>query len=103
VDTALLIGADGVVPGLGNVDPHGYVQLVRLCAAGDWQRARAEQERLLGLFAMVRVAGSGIGAFKAALRLLGIIDHATIAEPQLPLTEGEVEQVAKHLTAAGLL
>jgi 4-hydroxy-tetrahydrodipicolinate synthase len=103
VDTALLIGADGVVPGLGNVDPHGYVRLVRLCAAGDWQQARAEQERLLGLFAMVRVAASGIGAFKAALRLRGIIDHATIAEPQQPLTEDEVEQVAKLLTAAGLL
>ncbi len=111
VDTALLMGADGVVPGLGNVDPHGYVRLYRLCAAGDWDRARTEQERLCNLFAMVDVGAadrmgrgsSGIGAFKAALRLRGVIDHATTAEPQIPLTDGEVERVAKYLAAAGLL
>ncbi|MDT0443513.1 dihydrodipicolinate synthase family protein [Streptomyces johnsoniae] len=111
VDTALLMGADGVVPGLGNVDPHGYVRLFRLCAAGDWDRARTEQERLCNLFAMVDVGSadrmgrgsSGIGAFKAALRLRGVIDHATTAEPQIPLSDGEVERVAKYLAAAGLL
>jgi 4-hydroxy-tetrahydrodipicolinate synthase len=102
-DTALLMGADGVVPGLGNVDPHGFVRLVRHCAAGDWQRARAEQERLLALFAMVSGVPSGIGAFKAALRLRGVIDHATTAEPQRPLTDADVEAVAKHLATAGLL
>ncbi|MDT0346050.1 dihydrodipicolinate synthase family protein [Streptomyces litchfieldiae] len=111
VDTALLMGADGVVPGLGNVDPHGYVRLVRHCAAGEWDRARAEQERLCALFGIVD-AGSparmgrgsaGIGAFKAALRLRGVIDHATTAPPQIPLSEGETDDVAKRLTAAGLL
>jgi 4-hydroxy-tetrahydrodipicolinate synthase len=103
VDAALLMGADGVVPGLGNVDPHGFVRLLRLCAARDWQRARGEQERLLALFSMVREVPSGIGAFKAALRLRGIIAHATTAEPQRPLSDAEVEEVAKHLATAGLL
>lgn len=103
VDTALLMGADGVVPGLGNVDPHGYVRLARLCAAGDWQSARSEQERLLHLFAMVQGRPSGIGAFKAALRLRGVIDYATTAEPQPPLSDADVEAVAKHLATAGLL
>ena len=45
VDAALAMGAHGVVPGLGNVDPHGYVRLYRACRAGDWDRARTEQER----------------------------------------------------------
>ncbi|UCM89836.1 dihydrodipicolinate synthase family protein [Streptomyces marincola] len=111
VDTALLMGADGVVPGLGNVDPHGYVRLTRLCAAGDWERARSEQERLLALFPMVDVGSAermgrgsaSIGAFKAALRLRGVIDHATTAEPQIPLSDEEVGRVAGYLTAAGLL
>lgn len=104
VDTALLMGADGAVPGLANIDPHGYVRLVRHCAGGDWQRARAEQERLLALVAMVNAGGlAPIGAFKTALRLRGVIDHATTAEPQIPLTAGESEIVAKHLAAAGLL
>ncbi|ARQ69081.1 dihydrodipicolinate synthase family protein [Streptomyces marincola] len=111
VDTALLMGADGVVPGLGNVDPHGYVRLTRLCAAGDWERARSEQERLLALFPMVDVGSAermgrgsaSIGAFKAALRLRGVIDHATTAEPQIPLSDEEVGRVAGYLKAAGLL
>ncbi|GAB2939132.1 dihydrodipicolinate synthase family protein [Streptomyces mayteni] len=110
VDTALLLGAHGVVPGLGNVDPHGYVRLVRHATAGEWGRARAEQERLLGLFGMVDAApparmgrgSAAIGAFKAALRLRGVIDHATTAEPQIPLTDDEVALVAQRLTAAGL-
>jgi 4-hydroxy-tetrahydrodipicolinate synthase len=111
VDSALAMGADGVVPGLGNVDPEGYVRLYRLCRAGDWDRARAEQERLCTLFEMVaagdptRMSGSSsaLGAFKAALHLRGIIACPATAEPQVPLSQGEVERVGKRLAAAGLL
>ncbi|GAA2762384.1 dihydrodipicolinate synthase family protein [Streptomyces paradoxus] len=111
VDAALAIGADGTVPGLGNVDPHGYVRLDGLCRAGDWDGARAEQERLCALFGMVGVGdparmgpnSSAIGAFKAALHLRGVIDCPATAQPQIPLSPDEVEQVGKHLTAAGLL
>lgn len=102
VDAALLMGADGVVPGLGNVDPHGFVRLVRLCDAGDWHRARAEQERLLALRALIPRPAAFVGAFKTALRLRGIIDHATTAAPQTPLTDAETEHVARCLAAAGL-
>ncbi|QKW06383.1 dihydrodipicolinate synthase family protein [Streptomyces sp. NA04227] len=111
VDSAFAMGADGVVPGLGNVDPHGYVRLARLCRAGDWQGARAEQDRLTALFGIVDVgdptrigpSSSGLGAFKAALHLRGVIDCPVTADPQLPLTEDEVLRIGKHLAAAGLL
>lgn len=111
IDSALALGADGAVPGLANVDPVGYVRLDRLCRAGDWDRARAEQERLCSLFGMIGVgdparmgtSSSALGAFKAALHLRGIIDCAATAEPQMPLSEAEVEQVGKYLAAAGLL
>ncbi|WP_339129246.1 dihydrodipicolinate synthase family protein [Streptomyces sp. f51] len=111
VDSALALGADGVVPGLANVDPVGYVRLYELCAAGDWERARAEQERLCELFGLVgagdpaRMGGSSsaLGAFKAALRLRGVIDCPATAEPQVPLSPGEVERVGKYLASAGLL
>lgn len=110
-DNALWNGADGVVPGLGNVDPHGYVRLFRHATAGKWEQARTEQERLLALFGMVnagdpqRMGGSSsaLGAFKAALHLRGIIDHPTTAAPQIPLNHNEIEQVGKYLAAAGLL
>ncbi|MFE6407970.1 dihydrodipicolinate synthase family protein [Streptomyces sp. NPDC057837] len=111
VDAALALGADGTVPGLGNVDPHGYVRLDRLCRAGDMEEARAEQERLCALFGMVSVGdparmgpgSSAIGAFKAALHLRGVIDCPATAEPQVPLSPGEVERVGAYLAAAGLL
>ncbi|MEU2054831.1 dihydrodipicolinate synthase family protein [Streptomyces bungoensis] len=111
VDAALAVGADGAVPGLANVDPHGYVRLYRLCRAGDWEGARAEQERLCALFGMVRAGdparmgagSSALGAFKAALHLRGVIDCPVTAEPQVPLSGDEVAKVGKHLAAAGLL
>lgn len=111
VDSALALGADGAVPGLANVDPEGYVRLYRFCREGDWGRARAEQERLCALFGIVgvgdpgRMGGSsaGLGAFKAGLYLRGVIDCPVTAEPQVALSEGEVERVGKYLAAAGLL
>lgn len=111
VDAALAMGAEGVVPGLGNVDPEGYARLYRYCREGDWGRAREEQERLCGLFGMVRVGDAGrmggsssaLGAFKAALYLRGVIACPATAEPQVPLSAGEVERVGKFLAGAGLL
>jgi 4-hydroxy-tetrahydrodipicolinate synthase len=110
VDGALLMGADGVVPGLGNVDPEGYARLVRLVAAEDWVAARAEQERLFDLFGMVDVGptarmgrgSSAIGAFKAGLYLRGVIASPTTALPSIPLNDDEIATVGTYLDAAGL-
>jgi 4-hydroxy-tetrahydrodipicolinate synthase len=110
VDSALWMGADGVVPGLGNVDPHGYVRLYQAARQGDWEAARLEQERLVRLFEIVTVGGdrmggssSGLGAFKAALHLRGVIDHPATALPQVPLNDEETGRIGKHLATAGLL
>ncbi|MET8613455.1 MULTISPECIES: dihydrodipicolinate synthase family protein [Streptomyces] len=110
-DAALALGADGAVPGLANVDPHGYVRMYRQCRAGDWAGARAEQERLCALFGLTAVGdparmgggSSALGAFKAALHLRGVIDCPVTAEPQVPLSGEETEKVAKFLACAGLL
>ncbi|MHA7984632.1 dihydrodipicolinate synthase family protein [Rathayibacter sp. CAU 1779] len=112
VDTALWMGADGVVPGLGNVDPAGYVRIYRAARDGDWEAARTEQERLFRLFEFVEVGtrarpmsgnSSAIGAFKAGMQLLGVIDCARTADPQVPLDDTEVETIRSYLANAGLL
>ncbi|MBF8186637.1 dihydrodipicolinate synthase family protein [Nonomuraea sp. K274] len=110
VDSALWMGADGVVPGLGNVDPHGYTELYRCASRGDWEAARVEQERLARLFEIVHVGGtrmggssSGLGAFKAALHLRGVIDCPITALPQVPLNDEEAGRIGKLLASAGLL
>ncbi len=60
VDNALMMGAHGVVPGLANVDPKGYVRLWDAAQRGDWAAAREEQERLCRLFEIVWVAAGRV-------------------------------------------
>ena len=110
VDSALAFGVDGVVPGLGNVDPSGYVRLFDASAAGDAAAARAEQDRLFRLFEIIEVAdrtrmgasSAALGAFKAGLYLLGVIDCPVTAYPCIPLTDTEIEAIRPILDRAGL-
>lgn len=110
VDAALLAGVDGVVPGIGNVDPAGYVRLYEAASAGDWTLAAKEQEQLVELFGMVDVgpeadmgrSSSALGSFKAALQLLGVIECGDTAFPQIQLSAESVALVAQRLRAAGL-
>ncbi|WEV28814.1 dihydrodipicolinate synthase family protein [Streptomyces sp. 71268] len=110
VDGALLAGVHGVVPGLGNVDPHGYLRLYAHARAGRWAEAAAEQDRLAALFALTetgdpaRMGGSSsaLGGFKAALHLLGVIDCPATAAPQVPLEAAALDRVRKFLDDAGL-
>ncbi|MEU1373629.1 dihydrodipicolinate synthase family protein [Streptomyces triculaminicus] len=111
VDAALLAGADGVVPGLGNVDPAGYVRLYEHARAGRWAEAAAEQDRLTALFALVDAGGTAemsgsaaaLGGFKAALRALGVIECAATAAPLRVLPDHAVTRVRLLLAEAGLL
>lgn len=109
-DLALLVGGDGIVPGLGNVDPAGFVRLYDAARRGDWSAAVAEQERLRRLFAMIRVGdprrmgfySSAVGAFKAALVHRGILTHPTTSLPMIPLDDDEFAKVRTFLDEAGL-
>ncbi|MGC0144957.1 dihydrodipicolinate synthase family protein [Pseudactinotalea sp. Z1732] len=106
VDGMLLLGADGVVPGLGNVDPVGYVRLLETAQAGDWTRARQEQDRLAQLFEIVYQAdgrsgdAAGVGAFKVAMKHLGVIPTATMAFPVEELGEAAIARICAIVDAA---
>ncbi|MGW2282106.1 dihydrodipicolinate synthase family protein [Streptomyces sp. NPDC001770] len=111
VDAMMLCGAHGSVPGLGNVDPHGYVRLHEAAVRGDWAAAKAEQDRLVSLFGIVGAAdpatasatAAGLGAFKTALALLGVIATNVVSPPMRPLDTAERARIAAHLERAGLL
>jgi 4-hydroxy-tetrahydrodipicolinate synthase len=110
VDSVLAMGAHGVVPGLGNVDPAGYVKLWDLCRAGDYAAAKIEQQRLCRLFEMIWVSlprtspgSAGVGSFKTAMRSLGVIDTNIMARPQRSLNAEETAKVDAILRATGLM
>lgn len=107
VDAMGLAGADGVVPGLGNVDPAGYVRLWNAVRRGDWDQARIEQERLNNLFEIVFQSSgrsgdaAGVGAFKTALVALGIIDHAAMMPPVGVLGDDAIDRIRAIVAASG--
>jgi 4-hydroxy-tetrahydrodipicolinate synthase len=111
VDSSLAFGVDGVVPGLGNVDPAGYVRVYDAVTAGDLSTARAEQDRLIRLFDIIKAGDRGrmsgnsaaLGAFKAALWLLGVIACPRLAEPAIGLNDDEIAVIRGRMETAGLL
>lgn len=109
VDGAYLSGAHGSVPGLGNVDPAGYVRLHDAATRGEWDAVRAEQDRLAQLMEIAFVVrgktgpAAGVGAFKTALQLLGVFEHNTMSVPMTALEGENVEAVRRVLAGVGLL
>lgn len=107
VDGAYLAGAHGSVPGLGNVDPEGFVRMHRAYLAGDWTTVRSEQDRLARLMQIVSVPrstsgwGAGVGAFKTALMLQGVITSNQLPEPFDPLSDDDVARVRAVLEEYG--
>lgn len=106
-DLAVELGATGIVPGLGNVDPTGYVHIFRAVRAGDLPAARREQERMLRLFRIVDVAdrsrigftAGALGSFKAALYLRGVIADPSTFDPLGALVPEEFERIGRILRA----
>jgi 4-hydroxy-tetrahydrodipicolinate synthase len=80
--------------------------MAALCAAaarGDWATARTIHDRWLPLFlANFRGAPNPVPA-KAALALMGLLDHDTLRQPLLPLDDGPRAALADTLRAVGLL
>lgn len=97
------------MPGLGNVDPAGYVRMHRAARAEDWEVVRAEQDRLARLFEIVfaprgRIGpAAGVGAFKTALVLLGIFATNRFNPPIAPIEGSAVDDIRAILQDTGLL
>jgi len=111
VDGMLMMGAAGAVPGLCNVDPHGFVKVWDLVKKGDYSGAVAEQDRLVKLFEIISVGdksrlgftAAALGGFKTALMLRDIIDTNVMGKPMGRLNDAEVARVRKILVQANLL
>lgn len=108
-DAVVLIGCDGMVPGFANVDPLSYRRLWDAATTGDWAEAVAVQEQINAEFEIVfKPKGrggdaTGLGAFKTAMHLLGLIATPRQPLPIPAMTEGDVAAVREVLVETGLL
>jgi 4-hydroxy-tetrahydrodipicolinate synthase len=107
-NVAVLLGAQGLVPSLGNVAGKYIVGAYEAALAGDWRRSREVQAQASALKAIYRVvAGDGpfdgfLGGLKGALDLLGV-EAGPPAAPLRACTAAEEEAIADILRCGGLL
>ncbi len=98
----MALGGDGVISVASNQIP---AEMTSMCAAardGDLRRARAIHDRWLPLFlANFRGAPNPVPA-KAALALMGVLEHDTVRGPLLPLDAAPRAALAMLLRTLGL-
>jgi len=101
-----MFDVDGLLVGYGNVAPELLVELIKAGKAKDYKTARAIHDRLLPVTKNVYHRGShmeGTVALKHALVARGILEHATVRSPLLPLAEGADVEIAAALRSAGII
>ena len=100
----LQLGADGFVPGVGNVVPEACHKLMRAAQSNDWAAAEAAQETMKQVgdtYMPNRSVGDAIAILKAVLAELGLCG-ATVLPPLMPpdrSDEGIVKATIQALAA----
>jgi 4-hydroxy-tetrahydrodipicolinate synthase len=100
-----MFDVDGALVGYGCIAPEPLVEMIKAGKAKDYKKARELHDRLLPVTANVYHRGShmeGSVALKWALVARGILEHATVRSPLLPLAEGAEHEIAAAMRAAGL-
>ena len=101
-----MFDVDGALVGYGGIAPEPLIEMIAAGKAKDYAKARALHDRLLPVTKNVYHRGShmeGTVALKHALVARGILEHATIRSPLLPLAEGADKEIAAAMRAAGLV
>ncbi|CAG8288894.1 unnamed protein product [Penicillium salamii] len=96
---------DGFLVGYGNIAPEPLIELIKAGKAKDYQKARAIHDQLLPVTKSVYHRGShmeGTVALKHALVARGILTHATVRPPLLPLEDGAEQEIHAAVNAASL-
>ncbi|MDC7789705.1 dihydrodipicolinate synthase family protein [Rhodoplanes sp. TEM] len=101
-----MFDVDGALVGYGNIAPELLIALIEAGKAQDYVKARALHDRLLPVTKAVYHRGShmeGTVALKHALVTRGILEHATVRTPLLPLQPGADVEIAEAMKSAGLV
>jgi dihydrodipicolinate synthase/N-acetylneuraminate lyase len=98
----LELGADGFVPGVGNVVPDACRRLLQCARAGDWAgaaAAQADMKRVGDTYMPDRSVGDAIALLKATLHAMGLCGP-TVLPPLTAPNDTERHTVAATLEAA---
>ncbi|KAF3078583.1 hypothetical protein TWF569_010372 [Orbilia oligospora] len=96
---------DGMLVGYGNVAPELLIEMIKAGKAKDYMKARSIHDRLLPVTKNIYHRGShmeGTVALKHALVARGILEHATVRSPLLPLPDGAEAEIHGAIQAAQL-
>lgn len=99
----LTLGASGVVSVVGHAAARQYADMVAAVDANDHRAALAIHNQLLPAVKAMMTFTQGAITAKAALQLLGVLEHRTMRAPLPDATEEEVAIVRDGLIASGLL
>ncbi len=100
-----MFDVDGLLVGYGNIAPEPLYELIKAGKARDYKAARAIHDRLMPVTRAVYHRGShmeGTVALKHALVARGILEHATVRSPLLPLEDGAEKEIFDAMKAANL-
>ncbi len=101
-----MFDVDGALVGYGSLAPEPLIEMIAAGKAKDYAKARAIHDRLLPVTANVYHRGShmeGTVALKHGLVARGILEHATVRSPLLPLPADAEVEIADALRSAGLV
>lgn len=95
------MGGAGIISTIGNVAPARMREIVDLCAAGDWEAARAANEALLPLMKELFITSNPI-MVKEALNLVGF-PVGGLRLPLIPATPEQSAELAEVMRQVGVL
>lgn len=105
MEQGLRLGADGIVPSVGNLIPSACQQLWECARREDWPGAAQQAARMNSVAAVYqagRSLGESLSALKGALSLRGVCDGAMLP-PLSPLTNDALQALASELDRLKLL
>jgi 4-hydroxy-tetrahydrodipicolinate synthase len=100
---SLAVGAVGIASVVAHVASREYRQLIDAVVAGDLATAQQIDRRLVPAVEAIMTRTQGAIMVKAALRLAGVLDHATMRSPLIEATAEQVDWLTTDLKTAGLI
>jgi 4-hydroxy-tetrahydrodipicolinate synthase len=100
---SLAIGAVGIASVVAHVASREYRQLIDAVVAGDLATAQEIERRLVPAVETIMTRTQGAIMVKAALKLAGVIEHATLRLPLVEATAEQVDWLTTDLKTAGLI